>query len=412
MDARAATDRVAGGQIESPYAWLRLVASTGIGAVGCTGMWSFVVALPAVQADFGVTRAEASLPFTAVMLGFGLGCILLGRIVDRVGIVLPLAGAAVLLGLGYIAAGLSAYLWQLSLAYGFLIGIGSSAMFGPLVADLSHWFSRRRGLAVAICSCGNYLSGVIWPPIIQHFIATDGWRTAHVYMGVVCVVAILPLTLVLRRPAPMESRVADGAAALEARDAVGLSPGALQVLIAIAGFACCAAMAMPQVHIVAYCGDLGYGPARGAEMLSLMLAFGIPSRLVCGLIADRIGGVATLLISSALQAVALALYLGFDSLTSLYVISALFGLFQGGLVPTYAIIVREYFAPAQAATRLGVILMATTVGMAMGGWMSGAIFDLTGSYHAAFANGLIWNFLNIAIAAWIILRRERRLALA
>jgi MFS family permease len=412
MDARAATDRVAGGQIESPYAWLRLVASTGIGAVGCTGMWSFVVALPAVQADFGVTRAEASLPFTAVMLGFGLGCILLGRIVDRVGIVLPLAGAAVLLGLGYIAAGLSTSLWQLSLAYGFLIGIGSSAMFGPLVADLSHWFSRRRGLAVAICSCGNYLSGVIWPPIIQHFIATDGWRTAHVYMGVVCVVAILPLTLVLRRPAPMEGRVADGAAALEARDAVGLSPGALQVLIAIAGFACCAAMAMPQVHIVAYCGDLGYGPARGAEMLSLMLAFGIPSRLVCGLIADRIGGVATLLISSALQAVALVLYLGFDSLTSLYVISALFGLFQGGLVPTYAIIVREYFAPAQAATRLGVILMATTVGMAMGGWMSGAIFDLTGSYHAAFANGLIWNFLNIAIAAWIILRRERRLALA
>jgi MFS family permease len=229
-------------------------------------------------------------------------------------------------------------------------------------------------------------------------------------MGVVCIVAILPLTLLLRRPAPMESHRADGAAAREAQDAVGLSPVALQVLIGIAGFACCAAMAMPQVHIVAYCGDLGYGPARGAEMLSLMLAFGIPSRLACGLIADRIGGVATLLLSSALQAVALALYLGFDSLSSLYVISALFGLFQGGLVPTYAIIVREYFAPAQAATRLGVILMATTLGMALGGWMSGAIFDFTGSYHAAFVNGLIWNFLNMAIAAWIIMRRERRLA--
>jgi len=412
MDARAVTDRVTGGQVESTYAWLRLVASTGIGTVGCTGMWSFVVALPAVQADFGITRAEASLPFTAVMLGFGVGCIVLGRLVDRVGILMPHAGAAGLLGLGYIAAGLSTNLWQLSLAYGVLIGIGSSAMFGPLVADLSHWFSRRRGMAVAICSCGNYLSGVIWPPIIQLFIATDGWRTAHTYMGIVCIVAILPLTLMLRRPAPMESRVADGAAAVEAQEAVGLSPGVLQVLIGIAGLACCAAMAMPQVHIVAYCGDLGYGPARGAEMLSLMLAFGIPSRLACGFIADRIGGVATLLLSSALQAVALALYLGFDTLTSLYVISALFGLFQGGLVPTYAIIVREYFSPAQAATRLGVILMATTLGMALGGWMSGALFDLTGSYHAAFANGLVWNFLNMAIAAWIILRRERRLALA
>ena len=411
MDARAVTSRVAGGQIESTYAWLRLVASTAIGTVGCTGMWSYVVALPAVQADLAITRAEASLPFTAVMLGFGVGCIVLGRLVDRIGIVLPLAGAAVLLGLSYIAAGQSTNLWQLSLAYGFL-GIGSSAMFGPLVADLSHWFSGRRGMAVAICSCGNYLSGVIWPPIIQHFIATDGWRTAHTYMGFVCLAAILPLTLALRRPAPIEGRLADGAAARDAQDAVGLSPGVLMVLIGVAGLACCAAMAMPQVHIVAYCGDLGYGPARGAEMLSLMLAFGIPSRLACGFIADRIGGVATLLLSSALQAVALALYLGFDSLTSLYVISALFGLFQGGLVPTYAIIVREYFAPAEAATRLGVILMLTTLGMALGGWMSGAIFDFTGSYHAAFVNGLVWNFLNIAIAAWIIMRRERRLAVA
>jgi len=411
MDARAATDRAAGAQVESTYAWLRLAASTGMGTVGCIGMWSYVVALPAVQADFGVTRAEASLPFTAVMLGFGVGCILLGRLVDRVGIVVPIAAAAILLGLGYIAAGLSANLWQLALVHGALIGIGSSAMFGPLVADLSHWFSRRRGLAVAICGCGNYLSGVIWPPIIEHFIAADGWRAAHTYMGIICIAAILPLTLVLRRRAPMEVRMADGAAAREAREAVGLSPAALQALLAAAGLACCAAMAMPQVHIVAYCGDLGYGPARGAEMLSVMLAFGLPSRLACGLIADRIGGVATLLLSSVLQAVALALYLGFDSLNSLYVISALFGLFQGGLVTTYAIIVREYFAPAEAATRLGGVLMATTVGMALGGWMSGAIFDFTGSYHAAFVNGLMWNFVHIAIVAWIILRRERRLAL-
>jgi MFS family permease len=412
MDARAATDRAAGGQVESTYAWLRLAASTGIGTVGCVGMWSYVVALPAVQADLGGSRADVSLPFTASMLGFGLGCIVLGRVVDRFGIVVPIAAAAVLMGLGYFAVGHAANLWQLALAHGALIGFGSSAAFGPLVADLSHWFSRRRGLAVAICGCGNYLSGVIWPPIIQHFIATDGWRTAHIYMGFVCIAAILPLVLVLRRPAPMETHVADGAAALEARDAVGLSPGMLQALLAVAGLACCAAMAMPQVHIVAYCGDLGYGPARGAEMLSLMLAFGVPSRLACGFIADRIGGVATLLISSALQAVALALYLGFDGLTSLYVISAVFGLFQGGLVTTYAIIVREYFAPEQAATRLGGILMATTVGMALGGWMSGAIFDLTGSYHAAFLNGLIWNFLNMAIAAWIIMRRDRRLAVA
>jgi MFS family permease len=412
MDARAATDRAAGGQVESTYAWLRLGASTALGSVGCVGMWSYVVALPAVQADLGVARAEASLPFTFAMLGFGVGCMFLGRLVDRIGILIPIVAASVVLGLGYIAAGYAANLWQLSLVHALLIGIASSAAFGPLVADLSRWFARRRGIAVAICSCGNYIAGAIWPPILEHFIATDGWRTAYIRMGIVCIVTMLPLTLMLRRPAPMDFTMSEGAAAAAAQDAVGLRSGALQTLLGLAGFACCAAMAMPQVHIVAYCGDLGYGPARGAEMLSLMLAFGLVSRLASGLAADRIGGIATLLIGSALQAVALLLYLGFDGLTSLYVISALFGLFQGGLVPTYAIIVREYFPPAEAGTRLGVILMATTVGMALGGWMSGAIFDLTGSYQAAFANGFLWNLLNIAIALWIILRRERRLALA
>jgi MFS family permease len=167
-------------------------------------------------------------------------------------------------------------------------------------------------------------------------------------------------------------------------------------------------MAMPQVHIVAYCGDLGYGAARGAEMLSLMLACGIISRIGSGFIADRIGGVATLLLGSVLQGGALFLYLMFDGLGSLYVISALFGLFQGGIVPSYAIIVREYFAPREAGARLGLVLMATLGGMALGGWISGYIFDLTGSYRIAFLNGLAWNLLNGSIVLWLLLRGRSR----
>jgi MFS family permease len=410
MDARTATSR-AGGQVESPYAWLRLIASAALATVGGVGMWSFVVTLPAVQADFALARADASLPYTAVMIGFGAGAIGIGRLVDRFGIFYPMAGAAIALGLGYVAAGHAADIWQLALAHG-VIGLGSSAPFGPLVADLSRWFSRRRGIAVAICASGNSLAGVIWPPLIEHVVATAGWRAAHIGVGIACAATMLPLAFALRRPAPTERSVAEGAAAARAQDVLGLSPGALTALLGVAGVACCAAMAMPQVHIVAYCGDLGFGPARGAEMLSLMLGCSLISRLACGLVADRIGGVPTLLISSVLQAVGLLLYIGFDGLTSLYVISALFGLFQGGLIPTYAVIVREYFPPAEAGSRLGTILMATVIGMALGGWMSGAIFDLTGSYHAAFANGLAWNLLNIAIALWIVLRRERRLALA
>jgi MFS family permease len=178
-------------------------------------------------------------------------------------------------------------------------------------------------------------------------------------------------------------------------------------LLALAGVGCCVAMAMPQVHIVAYCGDLGYGPARGAEMLSLMLGFGAVSRIASGFIADRLGGLRTLLLGSTLQMVALLLYLGFNGLTSLFVISALFGLFQGGIVPSYAIIVREYFPAEEAGTRFGVVIMATLFGMALGGWMSGAIFDLAGSYRAAFANGVLWNGLNLAIVLLLLVRRPR-----
>ena len=199
---------------------------------------------------------------------------------------------------------------------------------------------------------------------------------------------MLPLVFAMRRRIESHHSDAAGAAAARRQAEAPFSPLTLQVLLCIAGVACCVAMSMPQVHIVAYCGDLGYGVARGAEMLSLMLAFGIISRIASGFIADRIGGVRTLLLGSVLQGAALFLYLWFDGLTSLYVISALFGLFQGGIVPSYAIIVREYFPPREAGTRLGLVLMATLLGMALGGWMSGLIFDLTGSYRAAFLNGL------------------------
>ena len=178
-------------------------------------------------------------------------------------------------------------------------------------------------------------------------------------------------------------------------------------LLSVAGVSCCVAMSMPQVHIVAYCTDLGFGPTRGAEMLSLMLASGIVSRLLSGWICDRIGGLRTLLMGSMLQGTALLLFLPFDGLVSLYVVSALFGLFQGGIVPSYAIIVREYFPPARAGVQTGTVIMATLLGMALGGWMSGAIFDVTGSYKAAFINGIGWNLLNMAIAVYFY-RRARR----
>ncbi|MFY9785623.1 MAG: MFS transporter [Pseudolabrys sp.] len=398
------------GDIESSYAWLRLALAVTLSTVGGVGMWSFMVALPALQTDFGVSRADASLPFTMVMFGFAGGGILMGRLADRFGIAVPLGIGTLAVSAGYLATGWAPNLWQVSLAHA-LIGLGCSASFGPLMADISHWFVQRRGIAVAIAASGNYIAGTIWPPVVQHFIATSGWRATHIGIGIFCFVAMLPLVFALRRRLDIYRTETEEEAAARLAE-VPFSPLTLQVLLCIAGVACCVAMSMPQVHIVAYCGDLGYGVARGAEMLSLMLGFGIVSRVGSGFIADRIGGVRTLLLGSVLQGVALFLYLWFDGLLSLYVISALFGLFQGGIVPSYAMIVREYFSPREAATRLGLVLMATLLGMALGGWLSGLVFDLTGSYRAAFLNGLGWNLMNVVIMVWLLQRTRRRMAYA
>jgi MFS family permease len=394
--------------IDGRPAWTRLAVAVLISTLGGVGMWSVPVSLPAVQAEFAVERAAASLPYTLTMVGFALGGIALGRLADWRGATLPLAIGAIALACGYVVAGLVPSLPAFALAQGALIGFGSAASFGPLIADISHWFERRRGIAVAICAAGNYVAGTVWPPVIQHFNETAGWRATHIGIGIFCAATMLPLAWLMRRrpPGHAAAKVA-GTPAFSPPD-IGLSPRALQILLCIAGVACCVAMAMPQVHIVAYCGDLGYGAARGAEMLSLMLACGIVSRIGSGFIADRIGGVATLLLGSVLQGCALFLYLMFDGLGSHYVISALFGLFQGGIVPSYAIIVREYFAPQEAGSRLGLVLMATLGGMALGGWMSGFIFDLTGSYRIAFLNGLAWNLLNGSIVLWLLLRSRSR----
>lgn len=430
-------------ETDSPHAWFRLWISLALATIGGCGMYIVVVVLPAVQAEFGAMRGGASLPYMATLIGFGIGGILMGRLTDRFGVAVPVAIGAVSLALGCFAAASAQSLTGFALAHGLLIGLlGSSATFSPLVADISFWFVRRRGIAVAICASGNYLAGTLWPPIVEHFVQAVGWRQTYVGVGLFCVATMLPLALLLRRRTPATLRgaaapahaadaraggasaagasigsteaaaaVAAAAPAAGPRNALGLSPASLQTLLCIAGVACCVAMSMPQVHIVAYCGDLGYGPARGAQMLSLMFGFGILSRLISGVICDRIGGLRTLLLGSALQGVALLLFLPFDSLSSLYLISALFGLFQGGIVPSYAIIVREYFSPRDAAMRVGTVLTATLFGMALGGWMSGAIFDLTGSYDAAFVNGIAWNLLNVSIVLWLLYRLRRAPAL-
>ena len=410
-DAGSRVKHTARGVPESAYAWTRLFAALVLSAIGGVGMWSVIVALPAVQAEFDVARSAASLPYTMTMICFGFGGILMGRLSDRVGIIVPVTGGAIVLGLGYAVASQATSLWQFALAQGLLVGVASSVTFGPLIADTSLWFTRHRGMAVSIIASGSYVAGTLWPPVVQHFIEKEGWRWTYQGIAVFCVATMVPLALALRRRSPLtETTSATPHAASWPARPLGMSPAALQTVLIVAGLSCCVAMSMPQVHIVAYCGDLGHGTARGAQMLSMILGFGVVSRLASGWICDQIGGRRTLLLGSSLQALALVLFLPFDGLVSLYILSALFGLFQGGIVPSYAVIVREFFPPEQAGVRVGAVLMATVFGMALGGWMSGVIFDVTGSYQAAFVNGILWNLLNIGIAVGLLRRPGRTVA--
>ncbi|GAB6995700.1 MFS transporter [Bradyrhizobium viridifuturi] len=395
---------------DSRRAWLRLAVAVVIGSLGSVGMWSVVVALPVVQTDFGATRGTASLAFTMVMLGFGLGQVVTGKISDRYGIVAAIGAGIGILGLGYVGAGYAPSVWAFILLH-FAIGLSSAATFGPLMAEASHWFERYRGLGVAIAASGNYVGGTVWPPLVNFGIQSLGWRATHIAIGVFTAVAMALALVVLRLLMGAATRRSHVNAAPPRVD-LRLSTNALTAILSLASISCCVAMSMPQVHIVAYCGDLGYGVARGAEMLSLMLGFGIISRIGSGFLADRIGGIRTLLIGSIAQGSALLFYLFFDSLTSLYVISAMFGLFQGGIVPSYAIIVREAMPASEAATRIGIVIFASVFGMSFGGWISGVIFDATGSYAAAFTNGLAWNLLNVSIILLLLMRSRQRLALA
>ncbi|RFC67615.1 MULTISPECIES: MFS transporter [Mesorhizobium] len=393
--------------IDGQYAWYRLGISILLATIGCAGMWIVVVVMPEVQAEFGIDRAQASLPFTATMIGFAAGNVIVGRAIDRMGYFLPALVASLTLSAGLILASLSTTSSQFSLAHGALIGLGSSAMFGPLIADISHWFRKRRGVAVTAAASGNYLSGAIWPIIMPHLMDAYGWRGAYAAIGVFCAVTMIPLLMLLRRR--IDHNIAMTAAAQKQTQSIAaISPRALQALLVVAGFGCCMAMSMPQVHIVAYCMDLGYGIARGSEMLSLMLVGGVVSRLVSGVVADRIGGIRTLLIGSVAQCLALFAYIPFDGLASLYIVSLIFGLSQGGIVPCYAIIVREYMPPAEAGRRIGLVMMSTIIGMSVGGWMTGWIYVQTGSYTVAFLNGIAWNLVNITAMLWMLSKSRPR----
>lgn len=394
--------------LDSQYAWGRLCVCLLLAVICSAGIWVMVFIMPAVQTEFGISRGDVSLPYTLTMIGFAIGNLVIGRLVDALGAAKAVIGAAVALGVGFVFASQVGSVRMLSVMQ-FGIGFGAAAGFGPLIADISRWFLRRRGIAVAITASGTYLSGAIWPLILSGILETYGWRVVYLVLAAVTVVAMVPLALTLRKTLPLAATAKSNEDSQTRARVSGISPGLLTVLLGTAGIGCCVAMAMPQVHIVSFCVDLGYSAGVGGQMLSLMLVCGVISRLASGFLADWLGGVKTVLIGSALQCLALLLYLPAGGLVSLYIVSAIFGLAQGGIVPGYAVIVREYMPSEEAGRRVGFVMMMTVLGMALGGWMSGWIYDQTGDYAMAFLNGVAWNVLNMMIILLILLRTRPRM---
>lgn len=374
-----------------------------IGLVANAGMWAVVVIMPAVEAEFALTRAETSLPYMLSMLGYGLGNFIIGRWVDRVGIATALIGASFGIAVSFFAATQASDIGILAAVH-FILGLFAAVGFAPLMSDISHWFLKWRGTAMALVASANYLSGAVWPTVLAGVLAQSGWRAVYLTLAVITVVVVPFLAMLLRRQVP-DAAVGATVETISNSANISMSPARLQICLGFAGVACCVAMSMPQVHIVSYCVGLGYGPVAGAEMLALMLFGGVLSRIFFGLLSDRLGGVRTLLLGSALQCLGLAFYLPYDGLVSLYTVSLIFGLSQGGIVPSYALIVREYMPAKEAGARVGFVLMMTIWGMALGGWMSGWIYDVSGSYQMAFLNGIMWNLINIGLVVALFFRK-------
>ncbi len=390
-------------KIDSKESWIRLIVIFMIASFGNVGMWSIVTVMPSIEQEFFLERSQSSVPYTTTMIGFAIGNWVFGRLLDRFGLFYVLVCATFFIVGGFFFAAFTTTLFAFSIIQ-FFLGMGTAGSFAPLISEISHWFKKYRGIAVAIVASANYFSGAMSTLILVETLNSHGWRFVYFLLGLSCFMVIIPLGWFLNKNKILKT---SDFVSIEIEYISTLKISHLTHLLGFAGVSCCIAMSMPQVHIVSYCVGLGFGNIVGGQMLSLMLIGGVLSRLIFGFVADKLGGIKTLLIGSILQCLALFLYLPFDGLVSLYLVSFLFGLSQGGIVPSYAIVVREFMPEKEAGSKIGFVVMATIVGMALGGLLSGWIFDISGSYSAAFVNGIVWNCLNFGIVIFIYFKSKK-----
>ncbi len=408
-DAGGMTAKELGRVVEGRGAWVAACVALLLLSISYGSPLLIIVGLKPIAAALDAPRQVISLAAAMSWVGTGLGGILMGWLADRIGVRLT-----VIFGAAMIAAGLAVSaigsVWALYIGHGLLLGLlGNGAMFPPLLVYVSRWFERRRGTALALIASGQYIAGMVWPSVFEHAIAAYGWQSVMVAYGIFVVAAIPPIAALFLHPAPRPSHAETLASGSRRNGPIlGLPPNLVLSLLCVAGFCCCVPMALPQSHLVAFCSDIGIPAAQGAAMLSVLQACAFCSRQFWGWLADRVGGLVTLILGSACQALAISAFLLTQNEAGLFAISAAYGLGFSGIVPAYVLIVRELYPSAEASWRVPMVLFVSMGGMAFGSWFAGALYDHFGYYAPAFAIGVAFNLANLTVVGFLLARQGLR----
>jgi MFS family permease len=405
--------RDAAGSIESPRSWHAAFLALAILSLSFGSPLLAVVGLRDIQAALHTDRSVVSLASALVWIGNGVGGVPMGWLADRIGIRKTVAMGTLAMAAGMALSSLGT-VWALYVGFGLFVGfLGNGAIYAPLLIYVSRWFDRRRGTALALISSGQYIAGMVWPSVLEVGLKRVGWQPVMLAYGAV-VLAILPL-LILLRPAPEPLVAAAGQAGPRSGERVlGLRPNVTMVLLCVAGFCCCVPMAIPSSHLVAFCGDVGITPSHGAAMLSVMVGCAFISRQFWGVFADRFGGLRTVMAGSALQMLAIGAFLLTRDEVGLFAVASVFGLGFSGIIPSYAVAIRDLYPSREASWRIPTVLMTSMSGMAFGSWFAGVLFDMFVSYRPAFVAGVLFNLANLAVIVFLVSRMApgRRLTLA
>lgn len=406
-EAAGSGEAAAHHSVESRASWRNAFMTLGILSISFGSPLLIVVGMKPMQEALGTDRAVLALAGSLLWVGTGSGGILMGWLADRIGLRTTVSIGACMIA-GGLALSASGPIWALYVGHALMVGfLGSGGVYPPLLVYVSRWFDRRRGTAIALISSGQYIAGVVWPSVFERGISGYGWQATMLGYAVVVLVVILPLTLLLQPapvPPPSPKLTSAARAAAGPRRVAGLHPNVAQALLCLAGFCCCIPMSVPQGHLVAFCSDIGINPARGAIMLSVMLAAAFVARQAWGALADRIGGLRTILAGSAFQMVAISLFLTTQDEAGLFAVAAVFGLGFAGIIPAYSVAIRDLFPSSEASWRMPLTLFTAMSGMAVGSWFAGVLYDHFGYYAPAFGTGVLFNLLNLGLIGFLVMR--------